>query len=221
MGVVKKKVFYKKFSTIIALIAVIAVFFALSYLLEGNDKQSKERQDILSLANELDGSDNEAVNESSIEEYLKQNQSDKEVAGKLANYYFKQKRYDDFLFIYKENNLQSASFINMVAAAYQAKGDISQAKQSYEEAISKYPKNIQSYISLSALNQSLGDLSESLAIIEKGLRNLPNSSQLLVTAASIAMKMGDNSLSADYAKRALKVDKNNKQANSILVAVGG
>lgn len=217
----KKNLYNKKYNIIAALLVVIAVFASLSYVLERSNQQPKSKEEVLSLANQLYESTDGTAAVIVMENYLKNNRDDKEIATKLASYYFMQKRYDDFLKIYQENNLESVSLMNMSAAAHQAKGDTDNAIRIYKEAIEKYPRNTQAYISLSALYQSLGNKSEALAIIEEGLIILPNSSQLLVSAASVAMKMGDNSLSAAYARRALEIDGDNEQASSILVAVGG
>ncbi|OQB06349.1 MAG: Tetratricopeptide repeat protein [bacterium ADurb.Bin212] len=217
----KKNLYNKKYNIIAALLVVIAVFASLSYVLERSNQQPKSKEEVLSLANQLYESTDGTAAVIVMENYLKNNRDDKEIATKLASYYFMQKRYDDFLKIYQENNLESVSLMNMSAAAHQAKGDTDNAIRIYKEAIEKYPRNTQAYVSLSALYQSLSNKTEALAIIEKGLTVLPNSSQLLVTAASVAMKMGDNAVSAAYARRALEIDGDNEQASSILVAVGG
>lgn len=101
-----------------------------------------------------------------LEDYLRNNPNDTEAKNKLAMMYYMAHDYEKLINYMENNNLQSATVLNMLADVYKNKNDFNKANEYYAQAIDINPKNSQLYISYSSFLQSQGKLTDALKIIE-------------------------------------------------------
>jgi len=204
----------KKF-ILISLLVLLAIAATVSIVISRKQFRERKTEDLQTAYSLFDsGKREEAIK--LLEERYQADKSDKQVASRLASYYFQNKEYDNFTKIADEAKLEDAATYTMRAFIARGNGDYDSALKDYEAAIKANPKSPAVYIDLANMYEVLNQPDKALETLKEGLNYSPKSSALNLLAANAALQLGDKAAAKEYAKKVLEIDKDNQRAKEIL-----
>ena len=136
---------------------------------------------------------------------------------RLLTYYFKEKRYDEFVQKFSSEVEESASLCNMRAYVAMNDGNDAEAIKYYEKAIEQSPGTASYYINYATFQMNFTqDKKLSIEILKKGIEVIPGSKELLLVAAKFSKDLNDLEGAKSFASSVLEFDPTNQEAKKLL-----
>lgn len=205
---------YKMYFLIAVNLGLVIICGFMSYNSAEKNNQNKDLDLQAAYVKIEEGNSEEAIK--ILEGLYLVNKSDTELAKRLAEYYFRGKKYLEFETLVNRYDFQDGQIYTMLAYVSRSNGDQEKTLEYYKKAIEIQPRYATFYVNLANYYLVINQPQNALDTVKQGLNNNPKSSILNLLASNCALSLGDKKLAKDYAQTVLDYDKDNKRALEIL-----
>jgi tetratricopeptide (TPR) repeat protein len=203
----------KKALALCVVVSVLVLAAVLNFYSNKKFDQEKDRDLQTAFIEIENGNPEEAIK--ILEARHSRDKSDRETARRLAEYYFRGKKYAEFEDMVFNYDFQDGQIFTMRAYIARSNGEQEKALEYYKEAIKLQPGYSSYYVNLANYYQILNQAGLALETIKDGLNYHPKSSTLNLFASNCALELGDKALAKIYAQKVLEFDSKNNRAQEI------